>query len=283
MIHMNFNRLFCIAALVFNASQTNLAAEGVQLTGIINLPNSKLAIIAVNSHSLVLAEGERQGNVEMLSIDPVLASVRLRLDATNEIEANISSGSNLPPSTLIFENLQLGELMSIYQNVSKKTLLSGSAIPNSSFTLHANAASASEAASVIEKAIADNGLSIIPLGEHFAGIVPEYAKDKLKLAAPPAKPTGDANSNSELLRAGAINFQNVDLSQVATILAALKHQKIDAETIQRARNPLISLKTITALTKAEAVYAIETTLLLNGIRVVDASSDMLRLEPSDGR
>jgi hypothetical protein len=67
------------------------------------------------------------------------------------------------------------------------------------------------------------------------------------------------------------------------ILAELKHQKIDTETIQRTPNPLISLRSITALTKAEAIYAIETTLLLNGIRVVDSSSDMLRLEPSGGR
>ena len=201
MIHMKpkYSCLFYIAGLVLSAGQTSLAAEPVRLLGIINLPKLKLAIIAVNSHSLLLSEGETERNVEMMSIDPVLAAVRVRLDATNEVEAQINSASNSAPASLVFENLPLGELLIIYQEITKKTLLETAATPNSSFTLHSAAANNSVAATVLEKAMANNGISVIPLGEHFAAVIPENAKDKAKLPLPPAQSKGPENAGSEML------------------------------------------------------------------------------------
>ncbi len=285
MIHMKpkYRCLFCIAGLVLSAGQTSLAAEPVRLTGIINLPKLKQAIITVNAQSVVLAEGERQGNVEMLSIDPILAAVRMRLDGTNDVEAQVNSEINLPPSTLLFENLPADELLIIYQEITKKTLLRAAATPNSSFTLHANAANASEAATVLEMAMAKNGISVIPLGENFAAVIPEGAKDKAKLPLPPAQSKDPQNAHPEMFRAGALNFKGVDVEQVALILAELKHQKVDDDNIRRAPHPVISVRSMTPLTKAEAIYAIETSFLLNGIRVVEDGSNMVRLEPSGGR
>jgi hypothetical protein len=39
------------------------------------------------------------------------------------------------------------------------------------------------------------------------------------------------------------------------------------------------LRTTTSIDKAEAIYAIETVLLLHGIRVVDDGSGWLKMEP----
>ena len=70
----------------------------------------------------------------------------------------------------------------------------------------------------------------------------------------------------ELIPAGTINFQGVDVSQVLEIYAQLV-----GRTLLRAGLPAaqIVLKTQTPLTKTEAIQALQAVLALNGIAVVN--------------
>lgn len=70
----------------------------------------------------------------------------------------------------------------------------------------------------------------------------------------------------EMLHAGDINFEGVDVNEVLNVYAKLIHR-----TILRANLPQASivLKTETPLTKAEAIEALQAVLAMNGIEVVN--------------
>ena len=87
-------------------------------------------------------------------------------------------------------------------------------------------------------------------------------------SAPPAMPSYAASTAptqpEEIIPAGTINFQGVDVSQVLEIYAQLV-----GRTLLRAGLPSaqIVLKTQTPLTKTEAIEALQAVLALNGIQL----------------
>src|SRR5690242_9390026 len=73
------------------------ANERIGLTGIINVPPLKLAGItdhSRSSQSYFLSDGQRLGAIEMLSIDPILATARIRVGGTNELELRLKTNPN---------------------------------------------------------------------------------------------------------------------------------------------------------------------------------------------
>ena len=89
--------------------------------------------------------------------------------------------------------------------------------------------------------------------------------------AAPAQP-------EEIIPAGTINFQGVDVSQVLEIYAQLV-----GRTLLRAGLPSaqIVLKTQTPLTKTEAIEALQAVLALNGIAVVNIGDKFVKVLPVD--
>ncbi len=108
-------------------------------------------------------------------------------------------------------------------------------------------------------------------------------------ATTPALPTILANANAgaastsaqppeEMIPAGNINFQGVDVSQVLEVYA-----KLVGRTLLRAGLPAASivLKTETPLTKTEAIEALQAVLALNGISVVNIGEKFVKVGPVD--
>jgi general secretion pathway protein D len=101
-------------------------------------------------------------------------------------------------------------------------------------------------------------------------------------AAAPADANADAASASaqpeEMIPAGNINFQGVDVSQVLEVYA-----KLVGRTLLRAGLPSASiiLKTETPLTKTEAIEALQAVLSLNGISVVNIGDKFVKVGPVD--
>jgi general secretion pathway protein D len=101
-------------------------------------------------------------------------------------------------------------------------------------------------------------------------------------SAPPATPSGaDASAapassapQEEMIPAGNINFQGVDVNQVLDVYA-----KLVGRTLLRAGLPSaqIVLKTETPLTKAEAIEALQAVLALNGISVVNIGDKFVKV------
>ena len=90
-------------------------------------------------------------------------------------------------------------------------------------------------------------------------------------------PDGTAPAE-EMIPAGNINFQGVDVSQVLEVYA-----KLVGRTLLRAGLPTASivLKTETPLTKSEAIQALQAVLSLNGISVVNIGEKFVKVLPID--
>ena len=102
-------------------------------------------------------------------------------------------------------------------------------------------------------------------------------------AAEPADEPADANAAAtppaaqppeEMIPAGNINFQGVDVSQVLEVYA-----KLVGRTLLRAGLPSASivLKTETPLTKSEAIQALQAVLSLNGIEVINIGDKFVKV------
>jgi general secretion pathway protein D len=92
----------------------------------------------------------------------------------------------------------------------------------------------------------------------------------LTIPAAPAKPA------EEMIPAGNINFQGVDVSQVLDVYA-----KLVGRTMLRAGIPQaqIVLRTETPLTKSEAIQALQAVLALNGIALVNMGDKFVKVLP----
>jgi general secretion pathway protein D len=100
-------------------------------------------------------------------------------------------------------------------------------------------------------------------------------------AAVPAEPAAPETAaktepQEEMIPAGNINFQGVDVSQVLEVYA-----KLVGRTLLRAGLPVASivLKTETPLTKSEAIQALQAVLALNGISVVNIGDKFVKVLP----
>lgn len=95
----------------------------------------------------------------------------------------------------------------------------------------------------------------------------------------PSAPRGNASQEpEEMIPAGNINFQGVDVNQVLEVYA-----KLVGRTLLRAGLPAASivLKTETPLTKSEAIEALQTVLALNGISVVNIGDKFVKVMPAE--
>jgi general secretion pathway protein D len=94
----------------------------------------------------------------------------------------------------------------------------------------------------------------------------------------PGLPAPNNPPAEETVPPGFINFQGVDVNQVLEVYAQLV-----GRTLLRASLPQASivLKTQTALTKKEAIEALEAVLALNNISVINVGDKFVKVEQSD--
>ena len=96
-------------------------------------------------------------------------------------------------------------------------------------------------------------------------------------AASPADASSGASPPEEMIPAGNINFQGVDVSQVLEVYASWS----DNPVARRAAAASIVLKTETPLTKSEAIQALQAVLSLNGISVINIGDKFVKVLTSD--
>ena len=108
--------------------------------------------------------------------------------------------------------------------------------------------------------------------------VPNSASQAVpSVPAAPAAPEA-AKPPEEMIPAGNINFQGVDVNQVLDVYA-----KLVGRTVLRAGLPTaqIVLRTETPLTKTEAIQALQAVLALNGISLVNVGEKFVKVLPVD--
>jgi len=113
----------------------------------------------------------------------------------------------------------------------------------------------------------------------FGGGNGQFTRPRYPQPSPTTAPNGTPNGQpEEMIPAGTINFQGVDVSQVLEIYAQLV-----GRTLLRAGLPSaqIVLKTQTPLTKTEAIEALQAVLALNGIAVINIGDKFVKVVPVD--
>ncbi len=145
-------------------------------------------------------------------------------------------------------------------------------------TNHVHAITTNTGPAAAPKANAVPAPATAPVIPSAAPAVPMAAPAPAPATAGADNTSGNAASQEEMIPAGNINFQGVDVSQVLEVYA-----KLVGRTLLRAGLPQaqIILKTETPLTKSEAIEALQAVLSLNGISVVNVGDKFVKVLQSD--
>jgi type II secretory pathway component GspD/PulD (secretin) len=235
----------------------------------------------------ILSEGQREEGVEVEKIEPEKGSVKLVWEGAGGTAVRLNDTANIPVPGIVFEDVSLNVVLQLFAQFTNRNLLRSPYLPATSFSLRASAKDQAGAARVLEQALVAKGLSIIPDGEKFLMIVPKSEAARVNPHAPRPKAStgsgtktqavtpGTGGTEEEPIAPGLIDFRNADTRQVVDIYSSMVGRTFDPGGPPIV-NGTISFRTQTRLTKEEALYAIETMLRWNGIKLVPEGKDKLK-------
>jgi len=278
----------CLFLLVLNIGlEGQTGVSGPRLAGIVNLPDAKRAVLevppgSVNGTSwIVLAEGQREGEVEVLEIHPEDQMVRVNLRSkggitdlalTNRLDQRLATSPGI-----MLENASLEPVLRLYGEFSERTLLRSQPLPNVTFTGGGSAPDRMAAAQILQTLLAQRELAAIPDGDKFIMVVRKAQAATVTPRSAALTPSA-SNPQSEMLPAGAIIFPNTDVAQVIQIYAELVGRKLDQSSPIPLRGT-IQFRSQTPLTRDEARYALDTVLSWAGVKMVPVDPDFVRPVP----
>jgi len=284
-----------------------------RLTGIVALPDFKRVVFesSPDVHSgpwpCIYAEGQRDRDVEFLAIDPDSWTLKMRnsgKDLTLTLIPPLEKDS--PKPNIYLEDTPLLAAVLLYGELLGRTVLQSPLVPTvSRFTLQGAPTNRNEAAKLLEKLFRENEIVTIPDGEKFVLLVSKSQAAKVKPHSPassnPQLISRAAGTNgsaveqrpatqavSEIIPPGMIDFRGADLNPVMQLYAELLGGKVDRSQfplrLQRKfpnddqfRQHPVYLLTQTAISKEEAIYAVETLTSWYGVKLEAATNGLLKI------
>jgi hypothetical protein len=120
----------------------------------------------------------------------------------------------------------------------------------------------------------------IPDGDKFLMVVPKSQINEVHPRSSEIKSSGAvAATNDTMLEPGTINFSKVDIVQFLVVYADLLGSELDRDSTRSIRGRPITLKTQAALSKAECLYALETVLAWQNLKLVPAAPGFVKAVP----
>jgi len=261
------------------------AAESVpRLAGVVNLPDLKLAVLEVTppgeARDMLLAEGQRQADLEVLHIDPARREMKLRRSAkTGAVPLTLTNLALAANPGVSLDCVKLDSVLALFARFTNRTLLRSSLLPQITLTLNATANNAAEAAQAFQAALAGKAICSVPDGDRFLMVVPKAAAARVKPLAAQLKPAPD--SGGELFPAGMIQFFDSPPAQVLEVYASVLGRKVQPPKPWPAGVARgIKLETQTPLSKEEASYALATVLEWAGLKLIPVGADLLKAVPA---
>jgi len=250
----------------------------LRLSGLVNFRGTKLAILEGERRfggvqAVILEPGQSDFlgvKVELMGINAGQHSATVRIGHTNQL--TLVMRSNPPVSGVVVEEAAMDATLDLYARLAQRILLRHPRLPRVSFTVAASARTQTEAMTGLKDALARAGMISIEDGDRFLMLVPQSEAQKVQPRSAQLK----ASDHSELQPAGFINFPGTDLNQVTAIYAELLGQRLDRE------GPILPagifyLKTMTPMTRNEALYAFETLYAWRGLKLVPSDNGMVKL------
>jgi hypothetical protein len=264
------------------------AAESIpRLAGIVMLPGLKLALLEAasppnESSYQFLSERQRDAEIDVVKIDPINRSVKLNLYAkAGMIPLTLTNLALKSAQGVCLDNAALDPVLRLYGELANLTLLRSSLLPQLTLTLSAGATNDAEAAHVLQSALAEKGISILPDGKRFLMVIPKTEASTVKPLASQMKSSAAAGSGDETFPPGMIQFFNSPPMQVLEVYASLVGRKVQrAEPWPSDVAPGIKLVIQTPVSKDEAIYALGTVLEWAGLKLVRVGEDGLKAVPA---
>lgn len=178
-----------------------------------------------------------------------------------------NSASTTRPVQL--QNAGVEEVLDLYAQLVHRTVLHGT-LPVSKFSFDIPATNKTAVTEIIVKALKEKGLTSVLDGEKFVLVVTEAQASKVVPHSSQIKSPGEKAN-------GTLSFSSLPLSETLTVYAQLAGASGFEQTSEFACPYLfITLKTQTSMTKAEAIYALDTIFRLNGFKMVPASNNRIK-------
>ncbi len=256
-----------------------------RLAGIIALEDVKLAVLEEPSsprqpkRELLLKEGQSEGRTELVEIQSRQGTVK----ATVSGEVQVLGLTNQLASSartfrgLALEDVSLQTVLLLLGRFSDRTVLQHPSLRAVSLTINHPVTHRAEAAQVLKVALEEKQIAVVTDGDKFLLVAPKAQAPALNPRSVQHATTSTNSAAAELFPAGSLNFQSALAVQVLMIYAELRGEKLDRSSPlpPTANNPIF-LKMETALTKAECLYALETLLNWNGIKLVPAENGLVK-------
>ena len=256
-----------------------------RLLGIAKLPKRTCVMLevprtATSSETMILGAGERQHEVEVISVTPELGSATLNFRGSNVV---VTLGFAIRVTNDIdLTNAPLRATLQLFGELSGRTLLPHPALPNVKFAIRASVANQESAAQVFVQALADQAITVINDGEKFAMVVPKAAAATVQPRSDQISiPLGDAVASTNLIPAGMMVMNGADCWQMAPLYAGFIDRKLDPASRTLPMPPFF-FRNQTALTSQEFIYAFETMFAWRGYKLVPADdklAKLVRIEP----
>lgn len=158
--------------------------------------------------------------------------------------------------------------LDIYGSLEGKTILMPTSLPAVSDSVVSDLPSErTNAITTLEDRLSENGIVVVPDGPHFVRLVPRTSAANFATNAPLRGAELARKSGVGTLAAGTINLVNADSRQVLAIYASLAQRTILRPLVLPYGT--VRLRTQSALSRDEAIYALTTLLAFNGIAVVE--------------
>ena len=271
-------------------------SPSVELTGIINLPGYKCALLEGYEPgadrrlgaTFTLQEGQKQDWLEVIAIHPDTGSVEFKLNGKEtNVGFTVSHPGGAPdarPSAayaaIQLQHAELNHVLRLYGELSKHTVLRPD-LTAGPFVLRAAATNDAQAVAAFEKAFSEQGLKTIPDGVKFVMVVPA---DKVSMANPRSSriksPADLASRESRpvIIPPGEINLPGIPIRVAVPIYAELLGGRhIDHATSFSDFPGEIYLVTQSPITKEEAIYAFDTLFSWQHIKVLPVGNDLLKV------
>jgi hypothetical protein len=174
----------------------------------------------------------------------------------------------IPRGTIDFRGADINQFLEIYALLLNRNLLRAPII-SSAFKLHTQTPFTKSAVIyLLEVSLALNGIASVDDGTNFLQIVPINQVANLKLGAP------QRNPDDALLEPNTIqDFRFSPGSRLVDYYAELTGRTVSTSKVG---GPSLVFKAQTRLTKPELLYALETTLALNGLAIVELDDKTVR-------
>lgn len=272
------------------------AFPGLRLAGIVNVPPLEKSVIIVSQstrglprNAVELHERERYEEVEILRIHPERGAVEVRVYSSERPIRPGSSATNLllsmpvesnavatPPPPLWLNGAPDSTALYLYSQFANRTILRHPLLRTSTINLRLLVTNPAEAATALAQALASNNVAVILDGEKFVMAVPRSYADlvhpRSSAIKPAARPAGEAEAS---FSAGTMRLSGAQLRVMARFYAELLGRTIvDTDWFRPISVIPVFFVNQTPLNRTEMLYAFETILEWNGVRL-ESEGDLL--------